>query len=262
MQKKIRTDINALKAVAILAVVFYHLSDLLKSANLSNSTVIDGGFLGVDIFLFISGYLICKTITDRLYCDSFSLRDFYLRRFFRILPPLIFVCIFTLVAGYFLLVPDVFLELNREIANALLFTGNFRFANSGGYFALDSSDRLLLHTWYLSLTIQFYLICPLLLMVAFKASRKLYPYTVLGIFAGTFVLSAFLSVNSKAYLLTQCRIFELFAGAAIYCFNDRLTSFFKKQSSLIKTACVTVLFAIIIAGFFFTRLQGGIYTPF
>lgn len=260
MQKKTRADINGLKAVAIIAVVMYHLTDLLRSARLCSDTVFDGGFLGVDIFLVISGFLICKTVTDKLYSGNFSLREFYQRRLLRILPPLLFVCLATLILGYFLLVPDVFLELNREIANALIFSGNFRFANLSGYFALDSSDRVLLHTWYLSLTLQFYLICPLILMSAFRLSKKGYPYLVLGVFLLTFILSVLLSNTSKAYLLTQCRIFELFFGAALYCFHKRATAYFENKELL----CPVIEFfslAGLLLIIYLTRLNNGLYTP-
>ncbi|MDY6262249.1 MAG: acyltransferase, partial [Succinivibrio sp.] len=163
--KDIRHDIDGLKAIAILAVVFYHLFDLLKSAHFTESTLFDGGFLGVDIFFVISGFLITSSVFYKLSNNDFSLLAFYKRRCLRILPPLLFVCIFTLVIGYFLLFPEVYKELNIEVANALLFIGNFRLANSGGYFALTSSDKPLLHTWYLAVTIQFYILFPLIVLL-------------------------------------------------------------------------------------------------
>lgn len=167
--QKIRLDINGLKGLAILSVVFYHLFDLLKLANLSENTLFDGGFLGVDIFFVISGFLICGSVLNKLSTGDFSVFSFYKRRFIRIAPPLLLVCLFTLILGYFLLIPDVYRELNVEIANALIFIGNFRFANLGGYFALDSSDKLLLHTWYLCVTIQFYIIFPIIILLIKKS---------------------------------------------------------------------------------------------
>ena len=119
MAKEQRLDIDGLKAIAILAVVFYHLFDLLKSAHFTESTLFDGGFLGVDIFFVISGFLITSSVFYKLSTDDFSLLSFYKRRCLRILPPLLFVCIFTLIVGYFLLFPEVYKELNIEVANAL-----------------------------------------------------------------------------------------------------------------------------------------------
>ena len=107
MAKEQRLDIDGLKAIAILAVVFYHLFDLLKSAHFTESTLFDGGFLGVDIFFVISGFLITSSVFYKLSNNDFSLLDFYKRRCLRILPPLLFVCIFTLIIGYFLLFPEV-----------------------------------------------------------------------------------------------------------------------------------------------------------
>ena len=202
--KDIRHDIDGLKGIAILAVVFYHFFDLLKSAHFTESTLFDGGFLGVDIFFVISGFLITSSVFYKLSNNDFSLLAFYKRRCLRILPPLLFVCIFTLIIGYFLLFPEVYKELNIEVANALLFIGNFRFANSGGYFALTSSDKPLLHTWYLAVTIQFYILFPLIVLLLKKVfSLKRLPLAVTVVFIFLTVTSVIVSRNGKGYLLTQ-----------------------------------------------------------
>ena len=165
MAAKFRSDIDGLKGIAIIAVVLYHFFDLLKSFESSTVTTFSGGFLGVDIFLIISGFLITSGIVHKLENQSFSLSVFYKRRLLRILPPLIAVCAFCLVIGFFVLFPSVYTELSLEVINTLTFIGNYRFAHSGGYFALDTSEKLLLHTWYLCITIQFYLIYPLLILL-------------------------------------------------------------------------------------------------
>lgn len=163
MAKLLRHDIDGLKAIAIIAVVFYHLFDLLNSDHITNVQLFNGGFLGVDIFFVISSFLITSGIVYKLQTNDFSLVSFYKRRFFRIIPPLLFLCLFCLAIGYFLLFPNLYKELAQEIINALDFMGNYRFAKSGGYFALNSADKVLLHTWYLCITIQFYIIYPLIL---------------------------------------------------------------------------------------------------
>ena len=259
--KDIRHDIDGLKGIAILAVVFYHLFDLLKSAHFTESTLFDGGFLGVDIFFVISGFLITSSVFYKLSTDDFSLLAFYKRRFLRIVPPLLFVCIFTLIIGYFLLFPMVYRELNIEVANALLFIGNFRFANSGGYFALDSSDKLLLHTWYLAVTIQFYVLFPLIVLLLKKVfSLKRLPLAVTVVFILLTVTSVLVSRNGKGYLLTQCRIFELFFGSVLFFYKDIV---YKKVFSL--NTYLPVLgevlgIVIIIASIFTVELQNGIWT--
>ncbi|MGN0894511.1 MAG: acyltransferase family protein, partial [Succinivibrio sp.] len=168
MAKQIRKDIDGLKGIAIAAVVLYHFFELLNTFESTNITLFSSGFLGVDIFLVLSGYLISASVISKLDTDSFSLKEFYKRRLLRILPPMIFMCLFTLLAGYFFLLSSVYRELSLENLFALTFIGNYRFAFSGGYFALDSSEKLLLHTWYLCITIQFYLICPILLSLLVK----------------------------------------------------------------------------------------------
>ena len=144
--REIRKDIDFFKAVAIICVVFYHLFDLLNISYNLNFHLFDGGFLGVDIFLVISGYLITNSIFKSLKTDSFSLLDFYKKRLLRLYPPLIVLILFCLFFGYFLLFPDVYKETAIESVKALIGTWNIWFANSGGYFSLDNSDNVLLHT--------------------------------------------------------------------------------------------------------------------
>ena len=259
--KDIRHDIDGLKGIAILAVVFYHLFDLLKSAHFTESTLFDGGFLGVDIFFVISGFLITSSVFYKLSTDDFSLLAFYKRRFLRIVPPLLFVCIFTLIIGYFLLFPEVYKELNIEVANALLFIGNFRFANSGGYFALDSSDKLLLHTWYLAVTIQFYILFPLIVLLLKKVfSLKRLPLAVTIVFILLTVTSVIVSRNGKGYLLTQCRIFELFFGSVLFFYKDIVYKRVFSLNTYLPLLGEVLGIVIIIASIFTVELQNGIWT--
>lgn len=259
--QKIRLDINGLKGLAILSVVFYHLFDLLKLANLSENTLFDGGFLGVDIFFVISGFLICGSVLNKLSTGDFSVFSFYKRRFIRIVPPLLLVCLFTLILGYFLLIPDVYRELNVEIANALIFIGNFRFANLGGYFALDSSDKLLLHTWYLCVTIQFYIIFPIIVLLIKKifGIQKL-SLSLFFVFIFTLVVSVIASRNGKGYLLTQCRIFELFFGAVVYCYKDVIyEKVFKRYLNFSLYGEIIGILLLVIS-VFTVKLENGIWS--
>ena len=259
--KDIRHDIDGLKGIAILAVVFYHLFDLLKSAHFTESTLFDGGFLGVDIFFVISGFLITSSVFYKLSNNDFSLLAFYKRRFLRIVPPLLFVCIFTLIVGYFLLFPMVYRELNIEVANALLFIGNFRFANSGGYFALDSSDKLLLHTWYLAVTIQFYILFPLIVLLLKKVfSLKRLPLAVTVVFILLTVTSVLVSRNGKGYLLTQCRIFELFFGSVLFFYKDIVYKRVFSLNNYLPLLGEVLGIVIIIASIFTVELQNGVWT--
>lgn len=260
MRKEYRYDISGLKALAIIAVVLYHFFDLTNSALITNVTLFTGGFLGVDVFLVISGFLISSGIVYKLNSNNFSILDFYKRRFSRILPPLVVVCAFTLVTGYFLLFPNVYREAAIEVSNALVFIGNFRFANGGGYFSLSSCDKVLLHTWYLCITIQFYIIYPviLLLLSKFFGFNRL-KYNVLIVFLLSLIASIVISQNGKGYLLTQTRIWELFFGSVIYFFkNDIKKIAFDKISSLSATAEIVGLLLVIFS-IFYIKLENGVW---
>lgn len=223
MAKLLRHDIDGLKAIAIIAVVFYHLFDLLNADHITNISLFNGGFLGVDIFFVISGFLITSGIVYKLQINDFSLWSFYKRRFFRIIPPLLFLCLICLGLGYFLLFPDLYKELAQESINALDFMGNYRFAKSGGYFSLNSADKVLLHTWYLCITIQFYIVYPLILLAINKVLgfNKL-KLAVLGIFIAFLITSFIVSKDGDGYLLTEARVWELFFGSTVFFYKEQL----------------------------------------
>ncbi|MGN0916241.1 MAG: acyltransferase family protein [Succinivibrio sp.] len=256
-----RQDIDGLKGIAILSVVFYHFFDLLKSGHFTDSALFDGGFLGVDIFFVISGFLITASILGKVKNDSFSLVSFYKRRFLRIVPPLLFVCIFSLIVGYFLLFPDVYDELNKEVANALLFICNFRFANSGGYFALTSSDKPLLHTWYLAVTIQFYILFPLVVLLLKKLfSLEKLPLAMAVVFVLLTIASVVVARNGIGYLLTQCRIFELFFGSVLFLYKDLVYKKVFSVNSVLPIVAEVLGIVIIITSIFTVELKNGTWT--
>lgn len=148
-----RHDINALRAVAIISVVFYHFE--LFGFN--------GGFVGVDIFFVISGFLmaniICQNISDR----KFDVIEFYMSRSRRIIPALLAMTISTLSLGWFILLPSDYKELGGHARDTLLFISNIRYLNEAGYFDDASKSKWLLQTWSLSIEWQFYLLYPLIL---------------------------------------------------------------------------------------------------
>lgn len=258
MARKIRHDIDGLKAIAIIAIVLYHFFDLLNLSRVTNVTLFTGGFLGVDVFFTVSGFLITAGIVYKLEQGAFSLKEFYHRRFLRILPPLFSVCLFSLAAGYFFLFPDVYLELAKEVVNTLIFVGNFRFANSGGYFSMDSSDKVLLHTWYLCITIQFYLIYPVLLKVLskiFKVQRL--PVCVAVLTAVLMVVSVVLSQNGNGYLLTQCRIWELFFGGAVFLYSQKIKEVIFDRGKALPLIGEITGTAVIVFSIFYIELTNG-----
>lgn len=259
-----RTDIDFLKSIAIFGVIFYHLFDLLNSNNLSSIHLFDGGFLGVDVFLLISGFLICGSIISKLNTDSFSLLHFYTRRVTRIYQPLLVFCAIILLVGYFILFPVTYNETGREVANVIIATTNFRFANTSGYFDLESLDKVLLHTWYIAITIQFYLICPIIFIALKKIFKTQFSLSVLLFTALLLVTALLCNKPGKGYLLTQCRIYEMFLGSCIYLYKDNLFDLIKKFK-LSQTFLHYVGIVLLIISIFTVRMNNNIwqvYTSF
>ncbi|MGN0902071.1 MAG: acyltransferase family protein, partial [Succinivibrio sp.] len=108
-----RSDLNFLKGIAIIFVVLYHYYVLMQGSRLTSLSLFDGGFLGVDIFLVISGYLLALSCTYRIENNSFSYPKFIIHRFARLYPPLLALCVFVVISGYFLLYPEVYIETVR-----------------------------------------------------------------------------------------------------------------------------------------------------
>ena len=124
----------------------------------------EGGFVGVDIFFVISGFLMTGIIVKGLENKKFSIIDFYIARARRIIPALALLCLVLLVVGWFLIAPDDYSKLAREADRALLFLSNNYYYKNSGYFDTESHERMLLHTWTLSVEWQFYIIYPLVLV--------------------------------------------------------------------------------------------------
>jgi peptidoglycan/LPS O-acetylase OafA/YrhL len=148
-----RYDINALRAIAIIAVVAYHYG--LKG--------FAGGFAGVDVFFVISGFLITSHISRDLARNRFSFLAFYVSRIRRIFPALAVMCFACAIWGWYFMLPRDYLANTRHELYALLFVSNYAFIDERGYFDVASSSKPLLHTWSLSVEGQFYLFLPLLL---------------------------------------------------------------------------------------------------
>lgn len=204
-----RTDINGLRAIAVICVVLYHFGVPGFSA----------GFLGVDLFFVISGFLMMSIIVRGLEADRFSLWSFYVARARRIVPALTTLCIILLAAGWFWIPPHDYAALGKHAASALVFITNFTFHDEAGYFDNFSQDKWLLHTWSLSLEWQFYLLFPLVLIVIWRANKQAWLTAALTAIA---LLSFGISViavpenASFAFYLLPARAWELLAGALAF----------------------------------------------
>src|ERR1700761_493240 len=171
-----RPDIDGLRAIAGILVVLGH----------AFPQYVPGGFIGVDIFFVISGYLITGIIQNDIGDGHFSIVQFYERRVRRIFPALIVVLLATFVAGWMLLLPSEFVALGKEIVAGAGFSANLLFYSEVGYFDAAARSKPLLHLWSLGIEEQFYLVWPLLL-VALARWRIASMLPLLAIFAASLV---------------------------------------------------------------------------
>jgi peptidoglycan/LPS O-acetylase OafA/YrhL len=204
---RFRKDIEGLRAVAILPVVFYHAFRALAP----------GGFIGVDVFFVISGYLITGIIVGELQDGTFSLASFYQRRVRRIFPALFFMLTVAVVLAFTTLPPRAMAEFGRTLVATVLFTSNLQFERLSGYFDGSGDLKPLLHTWSLAVEEQFYIVFPLLLLVIHRWLRVrfltvLLPVAVLALAKS---LWAFHRAPIAAFYLAPNRAIELLIGSMV-----------------------------------------------
>ena len=155
---KYRSEIDGLRAVAVLAVIFHH----------ADFGFARGGCVGVDIFFVISGYLISSLIIKELLTDNFSFSNFYQRRARRILPALFFMMALTATVAWTVMIPSQFREFSFSAGATSLFLSNVYFWDVAGYFAPASAEQPLLHTWSLAIEEHFYFIFPVVLYLSYR----------------------------------------------------------------------------------------------
>lgn len=204
---KYRSEIDGLRAVAVIPVILFH----------AGFSSFSGGFVGVDVFFVISGYLITTIILSEMEQNNFSILHFYERRTRRILPALFLVTLLTSILGWLWLMPSDMEDLSKSLAAVVTFSSNILFWRQSGYFDLDSEFKPLLHTWSLAVEEQFYLFFPLFLILMWRYRKRL-------IFA-SFMLIAMVSIvasqwgayhaRTATFYLLPTRGWELAIGAAI-----------------------------------------------
>ncbi|WP_347904019.1 acyltransferase family protein [Pseudomonas purpurea] len=212
IQPKYRADIDGLRALAVLAVLLFHF-DL----------GVPGGYVGVDVFFVISGFLITDTIRNSITQNRFSFLSFYTRRLLRLHPALLATIAASLLTGFLIMDPASLSKLASSAKYSLLSASNFYFFNSQGYFEETAKMQPLLHTWSLSVEWQFYLVWPLIVWGSLKVSNK-FLAIVLAILTIVSVASsqAMLSINpSASYYMMPFRVFELCIGAFLVLLNDK-----------------------------------------
>jgi peptidoglycan/LPS O-acetylase OafA/YrhL len=199
-----RADIDGLRAVAIILVVAYHYFGL------------PGGYIGVDVFFVISGYLITGILLSDLQAPRFTFLDFYARRFRRILPPVLVVIGASLIVGWACLLPSDFKELSKEAWASAVYGVNFLLWHESGYFDVSAATKPLLHLWSLAVEEQFYLVWPALLLLAHWCRRRT-DLIIVAILIASFVTNLLVTraEQADAFYLPLSRLWELALGAML-----------------------------------------------
>ena len=213
-----RADIDGIRALAVLSVIFYHLKlDFLP-----------GGFVGVDVFFVISGYLITGIISAEIRGNNFSVVKFYERRCRRIFPALVVVTVATTVAALYFLMPGTLKDFGQSLTALGLFSTNLWFFTENGYFDGPSELKPLLHTWSLSVEEQFYIVFPLLLLALYNCLKRATTLVVALLLVTSFFICVLYTQSnpSLAFYMPHTRAWELLAGSVLALsaprINDRL----------------------------------------
>jgi peptidoglycan/LPS O-acetylase OafA/YrhL len=211
-----RSDINGLRAWAVVAVVLYHFG----------IPGFDGGFVGVDVFFVISGFLMTGIVVSGLEKEDFSIASFYLARGRRIMPALLVLCAVMLGLGWWLLLPADYKVLSEQAASSVTFLSNVKFCLESGYFDASSHEKWLLHTWSLAVEWQFYLLLPVVLSILwkFRPSRRAVFWAIgvgsVASFANSVLLTS--SNPTVSYFMLPSRAWEMLAGGLVYLMANRL----------------------------------------
>ena len=209
-----RAEIDGLRAIAVGAVIFYH-----AQIKIDDFQLFQGGFIGVDIFFVISGYLISSIILKELVTTgSFSFKHFYKRRIRRIMPALLFLMLVSVIFAWKFLPPDIIIDFSKSIISSLGFISNLYFHYSGQIYGADSGLlKPFLHTWSLSVEEQYYILFPIFLFITFKYFREYLIYFLLIGFTLSLGFSDWGSRNypSATFYFLHTRIWELLAGSIL-----------------------------------------------
>lgn len=253
MQLRYRPEIDGLRTIAVLAVIIYH-----AQFTVGKDIFLKGGFLGVDIFFVISGFLITTIIMKELHAGSFSFPNFYERRARRILPALFLVAIISFPIAWCLLLPSQLIDFSKSILSTLIFGSNFYWFDALGQY--DAESALLkpfLHTWSLAVEEQYYIIFPVILMVIYRwfkahTSVLLAIGLVLSLALSDFVTSR---DQSLSFYMLPTRFWELLAGSLLAHFLY-FQSHNKKHDLLDKTMPILGL-SLIVYSLIFTDFENN-----
>ncbi|SNR52405.1 acyltransferase family protein [Puniceibacterium sediminis] len=204
---KYRSDIDGLRAIAVLPVVLFH----------AGFSGIKGGFIGVDVFFVISGYLITTIIYEEARDGRFSFLDFYERRLRRIIPALFALIAFVILGSLFFLLPSELRLLPAQVIGAIFFVVNIVLWLQSGYFSPLAEEKPLLHTWSLGVEEQFYIFAPIILILVLRLAPQFLKFVLFFLTAVSFAFCAILtqSYPESSFYLLPTRAWELSAGSLI-----------------------------------------------
>ena len=233
-----RYDINGLRAIAVIPVMLFHF----------NQNWMPGGFIGVDVFFVISGFLMTGIIFKGFNNNTFSLLKFYVARANRIIPALTALCLFMLIFGWFFLTPHDYQALGKHVAGSMSFLSNVVYWKESGYFDLASHEKWLLHTWSLSVEWQFYIIYPVVLFVLkqFLSIQNLKRILILGAVLGFIVcIIGTLSRPNLAYYLLPTRAWVMMFGGVAYLYPVTLKEGYKKTLEVLGLSLVCLSYILV-----------------
>jgi peptidoglycan/LPS O-acetylase OafA/YrhL len=226
IEQDFRKDINGLRAWAVVAVVLFHF----------NLLGVSGGFVGVDIFFVISGYLMTQIVVVGLENGDFSIRAFYMARLRRILPALLVMIVVLLALGWFWLPNADYHALGGQSTYALTFLSNVYYWRTAGYFDVAAHEKWLLHTWSLGVEAQFYLLFPVIVSVLWRfwSSLKLLTLILFLLFFASLSLSIWRSQSdaTMAFYLLPMRLWELLAGGLVFLVAKQFVASVRVQDGL------------------------------
>ena len=242
-----RPEVNGLRGIAVLGAVFYHAEIILGTFR-----IFPGGFLGVDVFIVISGYLMTAIISKEYKAtNSFSFINYYKRRIRRLLPALLVVIFFTSIASYFIFLPSLFEDFIKSVFASIFFFSNFFFHYSGqAYGAQVLSEIPLLHTWSLSLEEQFYIVYPAILLgLVIYLKKRIELILIIGILLSV-IFASIITVNHQSfnYYMLPSRAWEFLFGALLGVKLDQINSNENKKS---KEILALIGFIVLLLSFAF-----------
>ena len=244
---KYRKEIDGLRGISVLAIILFHSKIEILGINFS------GGYVGVDIFFVISGFLISSIYMRKIHENTFNLKDFYFSRAKRILPALYFMLIASLIVALIIFPPIKLVDFSKSVISVLLFYSNFHFLNfSTNYFSFHSDFLPLIHTWSLGVEEQFYILFPISLILFLNHSKKIFNLSILILFFTSLIycqLGGNLNFQSPyieeeielfnqpfygSFYSTFGRLWEIALGVLLAIYKDKINKIFIKNIPFIE----------------------------